>query len=96
MGKFDSYFDPPEPPYGPCLCCGNEEWESCMCPECGVCGAHGDEKCYKDHGLVYQQWQLDGIKAMNERNAAAYEEDVRRAEEEQKLFEEYNEMVKKR
>jgi uncharacterized protein YutD len=33
---------------------------------------------------------------MNERNAAAYEEDVRRVEEEQKLFEEYNEMVKKR
>jgi hypothetical protein len=37
----------------PCRVCGLDPAGSCICPECPVCGAQGDPKCYgfDGHGL---------------------------------------------
>ena len=38
----------------PCEVCGGDPAGGpggCDCPECPVCGASGDPKCYKEHGL---------------------------------------------
>lgn len=34
----------------PCLICGLVP-DECICPECPVCSAYGDPKCYLEHGL---------------------------------------------
>lgn len=60
----------PNAPYnqedGACDICGNPV-DSCLCPECPVCGAYGDPICYEDHGLMmsieqeHQKAQADRI-----------------------------------
>lgn len=47
----------------PCYCelCGLPE-EKCICPECPVCGSVGDPDCYKEHGMVLTQEQIDSAK----------------------------------
>lgn len=36
--------------YGPCDICGLSEYD-CVCPECPICGCHGDPTCYLEHGM---------------------------------------------
>lgn len=79
MGKFDSYFDPPECDPGPCLCCAGE-FEDCGCPECPVCGSIGDPKCYEQHGLVYEQWQIENKKHYEAMMAKEAEEEAKAIE----------------
>ena len=43
--------EPPDPGDYPCDVCG--QWpDDCICPECPVCAAQGDEFCYREHALV--------------------------------------------
>lgn len=63
----------------PCQVCG-EMPDSCICPECPICGAQGDLACYKEHGMVMTQQQIDSLAAAEARwlaDAAAtyYDED---------------------
>jgi hypothetical protein len=56
---------------GPCECCGHDSAD-CICPECPICGAMGNPKCYSspymmviqhensDHGLKFNREQLIG------------------------------------
>lgn len=30
----------------------------CVCPECPTCGDTGNSRCYKDHVLKLNRWQL--------------------------------------
>jgi len=48
----------------PCEVCGKLE-EDCICPECPVCHAHGDPKCYEHHGLVRTEEQIDSLEEMH-------------------------------
>jgi hypothetical protein len=47
---------------GPCEVCGLEVEDDCICQECPVCGAHGDPKCYREHGLVRTEEQKASYK----------------------------------
>jgi hypothetical protein len=50
----------------PCEVCGKFS-EDCICPECPVCGCHGDPKCYRPeygHGLVPTQEQQESLALM--------------------------------
>ena len=38
----------------PCDICGYDAYD-CVCPECPQCGSQGDVRCYKEHGLRYEQ-----------------------------------------
>lgn len=61
-----------DPPDEPCEVCG-EFSDDCICPECPVCGYHGDPACYPAHGLHrtdeqkwnfacrQQQWEMDNF-----------------------------------
>jgi len=49
----------------PCDVCGKME-EDCICPECPTCSAHGDKRCYEEHGLVRTQEQIDSLKEMHD------------------------------
>jgi hypothetical protein len=61
----------------PCAVCGNFS-DSCICPECPVCGSQGDPACYDDtkgdpeepdfylqesHGLVRSAEQIESLRA---------------------------------
>jgi hypothetical protein len=55
MGTYDTRGGTPrhDPSFDedlPCAICGKDPYE-CECPECPVCGAAGDPKCYKEHDL---------------------------------------------
>jgi predicted nucleic acid-binding Zn ribbon protein len=39
-----------------CDVCGRPA-DACLCPECPVCSAHGDPRCYEAHGLVLSEEQ---------------------------------------
>lgn len=39
---------------GNCEVC-RENVDNCCCPECPVCGAIGDPKCYEEHGLMLNE-----------------------------------------
>lgn len=45
----------PEDSY--CEMCGNE-CGSCICEECPVCTACGDPDCYKNHGMIETEEQI--------------------------------------
>ena len=53
----------------PCDVCGKMA-DDCICPECTVCGAQGDPKCYPDHYLVETHEQLESRKAYEDQCAA--------------------------
>lgn len=42
------------------ICCHGEG--DCICPECPVCGAVGDLKCYQKHGMKLTQEQIESQK----------------------------------
>lgn len=45
----------------PCEICG--KWvDDCICPECSVCEAYGDPRCYKEHGLEMTKEQIESKK----------------------------------
>jgi hypothetical protein len=47
--------DPPEDKYAEmCPICGNFA-ENCVCPECEVCGEHGNPLCINRH-MPYSKW----------------------------------------
>jgi hypothetical protein len=50
---------------GPCLCCG-KPIDNCICPECPVCSEYGNPECYKEHGLKYSAEQVEGMKAVED------------------------------
>ncbi len=54
---------PPDEYEGPCRCCGRS-CDDCICPECSVCCSVGDPRCYTEHGLAYNDEQLEGKTAM--------------------------------
>jgi hypothetical protein len=33
-----------------CEICGGDE-DTCICPECPICGEYGDPNCYFEHGM---------------------------------------------
>lgn len=45
-----SRFTPYDEPEYPCEICG-EHINTCICPDCPVCGSVGDPDCYRGHGL---------------------------------------------
>lgn len=49
-----------EPPDAHCETCGNEV-HSCICEECPVCHEAGNPKCYKEHGLVETEEQIQSM-----------------------------------
>jgi hypothetical protein len=51
----------------PCAVCGGFLGESCICPECPVCGDTGNPYCYRFHGLVHT---VEQVKQLSERKAA--------------------------
>lgn len=71
------------PPDDPEFCevCGNDV-DSCVCPECKVCGEVGRPSCYKDHGMVMDVQQLTAKVAADKRQKEEEERWERRAEEE--------------
>ena len=83
------------PPDDPEFCevCGNDV-DSCVCPECKVCGEVGKPACYKDHGMLMDKHQLIAKAAADKRQREEEErweesfEDMR--EEERVEREEYN------
>ena len=48
---------------GPCAVC-RKSVDMCICPECGVCEAQGDPKCYTEHNL-----KLDRAQAISRQEA---------------------------
>lgn len=49
-----------------CGVCGNWD-DDCVCPECPVCGYHGDQRCYQNHGMVMSNAQLVCLRFAAER-----------------------------
>jgi hypothetical protein len=47
-----------DPPEQPCEVCGQPS-DSCICPECPVCGEQGNPKCYESHGLALSEKQIE-------------------------------------
>ena len=47
-----------DPPDVYCEMCGCEAG-SCICPECPVCDEAGNPSCYKEHGMVESDDQID-------------------------------------
>ena len=43
-----------------CECCGHDP-DSCICPECDVCGEVGDLACYAQHGMEQTDEQREGV-----------------------------------
>lgn len=64
-----------DPPERPCEVCGGLADSGCICPECTVCGSHGDPICYLFHGLERSEEQSLQFAYME-----AIEEDTARAE----------------
>jgi hypothetical protein len=42
----------------PCDVCGRHV-DDCICPECPECAFTGDPKCYKEHGMIMSQEQIE-------------------------------------
>jgi len=57
---------PGEEPDPPCECCG-KGIDDCICPTCPTCGLIGDPNCYREHGLVMSQEQIDSLQYENAR-----------------------------
>ena len=62
MGTYDTRGGSPrhDPSFDidlPCVICGNDPFY-CTCPECPVCGAHGDPNCYENHGLTRKEKRM--------------------------------------
>ena len=55
--------DEPDPP---CEICGRD-YGDCICPECPECREYGMAKCYKEHGLVRNQEQIDSFNDTEQR-----------------------------
>ena len=49
----------------PCDVCGRYD-DDCICPECFVCGAIGDMKCYRAGHLEFSQEQNESRQAAHE------------------------------
>jgi hypothetical protein len=48
----------------PCDICGNSV-DDCICPECPECGTVGDPLCYKEHGLIRSNEQVESLAKWN-------------------------------
>lgn len=59
MGTFSNYPGDPPDEDTPCAVCGLGD--DCICPECPQCGSQGDPYCYKDHGMILSQEQIDSL-----------------------------------
>jgi len=70
----------------PCDVCGNPS-DSCICPECPICGANGDPKCYEEHGMIRSEEQV--VSMIEYQKAIAEENDNywRKFEEEERKLE---------
>lgn len=66
----------------PCEVCGSYI-DSCVCPECTVCGSVGDPRCTTQHGQALTEAQKASMEAAKRRDE----------EEEARLLEAYKELM---